>query len=213
MVWVLMKIAMAQIHRAAQCVPESRTGYRFSNTENFLLLTQMRILSKFVISLSKMCTSSPKKTHQIYTNLKNCLHLCQKNWNQSTYWKLSPMLIHLLYFKTYVIIMYKYRYTDPAWRQRQKWNEYTKKYQVVVLVILRLQQIAVQKVWFSPGTPVSFFNKTDLHDISQPNQIIHFIWSLFMFISTRLMPIYRSYVYPKMIIVVIICNTYIGLLK
>ena len=48
------------------------------NTENFLLLTQIRILSKFLISLSKMCTSSPKKTHQIYTNLKNCLDLCQK---------------------------------------------------------------------------------------------------------------------------------------
>jgi hypothetical protein len=33
----------------------------WTNTENFLLLTQMGILSKFCISLSKMCTSSPKK--------------------------------------------------------------------------------------------------------------------------------------------------------
>jgi hypothetical protein len=33
----------------------------WTNTENFLLLTQIRILSKFLISLSKMCTSSPKK--------------------------------------------------------------------------------------------------------------------------------------------------------
>ena len=36
----------------------------------------------------------PKKTHQIYTNLKNCLDLCQKNWNQSKYWKLSPMVLN-----------------------------------------------------------------------------------------------------------------------
>ena len=66
----------------------------------------MRILSKFVISLSKMCTSSPKKTNQIYTNLKNWLHLCQKSWNQSTYWKLSPMLLHLLYFKTFLLLQH-----------------------------------------------------------------------------------------------------------
>jgi len=63
----------------------------WTNTENFLLLTQIRILSKFLISLSKMRTSPPKKTYQIYTNLKNCLDHCRKNWNQSKYWKLSPM--------------------------------------------------------------------------------------------------------------------------
>jgi hypothetical protein len=61
----------------------------WTNTENFLLLTQIRILSKFLIF------TPWKKTHQIYTNLKNCLDLCQKNWNQSKYWKLSPM--HLNY--------------------------------------------------------------------------------------------------------------------
>ena len=83
----------------------------WTNTENVLLLTQIRILSKFLISLSKMHTSHPpKKTHQIYMNLKNCLDLCQKNLNQSKYWILSPMWLTLsdtlclLYPSTYPLI-------------------------------------------------------------------------------------------------------------
>ena len=38
------------------------SGFFWTNTENFLLLTQIRILSKFLISLSKIHTSPPKKT-------------------------------------------------------------------------------------------------------------------------------------------------------
>jgi len=72
------------------CMDESDFLDKYG-TENFLLLTQIRILSNIFISLSKMHTSPPKKNHQIYTNLKNCLDLCQKYWNQSKYWKLSPM--------------------------------------------------------------------------------------------------------------------------
>ena len=57
----------------------------------FLLLT-VRILSKCLTSLSKMHTSTPKNTQLIYTYLKNCPDLCQKNWNKSKYWKFSsPM--------------------------------------------------------------------------------------------------------------------------
>ena len=37
------------------------SGFFWPNTENFLLLTQIRILSKFLISLSKIHTSPPKK--------------------------------------------------------------------------------------------------------------------------------------------------------
>jgi hypothetical protein len=54
---------------------------------------------KIFIFLSKLHTSPPplKKTHQIYKNLKIYLDLCQTNWKQSTYWKLSPMYLRIYY--------------------------------------------------------------------------------------------------------------------
>ena len=75
-----------------------------TNTENFLLLTQIRILSKFLISLSKMHTShnppSKKKTSShLHTNLKN--------WNQSKYWKCSPM--QCMFF---ILMCNKLKYTS-----------------------------------------------------------------------------------------------------
>ena len=71
----------------------------WTNTENVLLSTQTRIfLKKNVLVKIAYLTPSPlKKTNQIYTNLKNCLDLCQKNWNQSKYWKLPYVTTDLLH--------------------------------------------------------------------------------------------------------------------
>ena len=57
--------------------------------------TDQNPLKNFNFFCQKCIPHLLKKTHQIYMNLKNCLDLCQKNWNQSKYWKLSPM--HLNY--------------------------------------------------------------------------------------------------------------------
>ena len=71
-------------------------------------------LSNFFISLSKMHTSPLKKTHQIYSNLKNCKELCRKNWNQSKYWKLSPMHVHHTCIYTW-IWGHMYRIEEFSW--------------------------------------------------------------------------------------------------
>jgi hypothetical protein len=52
------------------------------NTENFLLLKQIRILSIFFYFFVKNAYLTPKITHQIYINLENCLDHCQKHWNE-----------------------------------------------------------------------------------------------------------------------------------
>jgi hypothetical protein len=45
------------LHNTSYCLIDVVKVFFGTNTENFLLLTQIRILSKFLISLSKMCTS------------------------------------------------------------------------------------------------------------------------------------------------------------
>jgi hypothetical protein len=61
----------------------------------FLILTHIRVLSKFLISLSKMSTSPPKKTHKIYTKLKNCLDLqCRPKKTQTKSFKTLKTFTH-----------------------------------------------------------------------------------------------------------------------
>jgi hypothetical protein len=72
-------------------------GIFWTNTENFLLLTQIESSQFFFNFFVKNAYLTPlKKTFQIYKNLKNCPDLCWKNWNQSKYWKLSPMDLILI---------------------------------------------------------------------------------------------------------------------
>jgi len=53
-----------------------------------------------------------KKTHQIYTKLKNCLDLCQKKLNPSKYWTLiSPMCLmvfqrHFQQYFSYIVAVF-----------------------------------------------------------------------------------------------------------
>ena len=60
-----------------------------------------------------------KKTHQIYTKLKNCLDLCQKTWNQSKYWKFSPMYQTIT--KT-AQFCFNSKITQKWWQHKHVWT-------------------------------------------------------------------------------------------
>ena len=91
----------------------------FINTENILLLTQIRILSIFFLFPCQKCVPPPppplKKPHPIYTNLKNCLDHCQKkteisqnteNFHPCTYTVTvyCRCSIHIWYQKSYIFV-------------------------------------------------------------------------------------------------------------
>ena len=85
----------------------------------FSTINTVSILSNMFISLSKVHTSPPKKTLQSYTNLKNCLDLCQKHWNQSKYWKCSPMYQTIT--KT-AQFCFNSKITQKWWQHKHVWT-------------------------------------------------------------------------------------------
>ena len=85
--------------------------WKFStiNSQDPLKISNFFVKNALLISL--------KKTHQIYTNLQNWLDLCQKNWNQSEYWKLSPMggIDFTSFYDIFYLIIELFRQCSAFW--------------------------------------------------------------------------------------------------
>jgi len=57
------------------------------------------------LKICQKCIPHLLKYHQISMNFKNCLDLCQKNWNQSKYWKLLLMYCNLWLCTSFILIL------------------------------------------------------------------------------------------------------------